>query len=228
MMNKKAYNTVLLVCVVLFFITLACAPVYIPNVVHVPLLTNKNELHASVNTGISGFDPQIAYAITDNLGVVINGSFANSKSDSSASFHTHNFVETGVGYYSVIDTRVRFEVFGGGGYGRVSSNYQGTFWNTFHDVSLARFFVQPAVGITGKYGDVSFASRCVFVSFYRELKESRAVFLEPVVTFKFGYEYVKAMMQFGFSYPMNAPLTFDYQPFIFSIGLQTTFNRSLE
>jgi hypothetical protein len=53
----------------------SCAPAYVPNALNTPLFNNKGEIHIAANTGISGFDPQLAYAVTDNIGVMVNGSF---------------------------------------------------------------------------------------------------------------------------------------------------------
>ncbi len=85
----------LLACIIILFH--ACAPAYVPDVINTPLLSNKDELQVSLNTGISGFDPQIAYAVTDHIGVMLNGSFTNRISDSTDNYHKHTFVEVGSG-----------------------------------------------------------------------------------------------------------------------------------
>lgn len=50
-------------------------------------------------------------------------------------------------------------------------------------------------------------------------------FIEPVLTAKVGYKFVKVLMQAGFSLPINSEeLLFSYQPFLLSIGIQAKIN----
>jgi phosphoserine phosphatase len=60
----------------------SCATAYIPNTVNTPLLTNRKEFQAAIYAGTSGFDPQLTYAVSDHIGIMLNGSFANVTSDS--------------------------------------------------------------------------------------------------------------------------------------------------
>lgn len=202
-----------------------CAPVYIPNVINTPLLSEKGNVNANINTGVSGIDPQVAVAVTDNIGIMLNGSFANRTSDSSANFHQHNFVELGGGYYTKLGEQGRFEAFGGYGMGSIKTEYYNNLWNSFADVNSQRIFVQPAIGATTEVFDGSFATRFVFVNLKQDNIRYNSLFFEPVLTAKMGYKYVKATCQLGLSFPINAPLQFDYQPFIISIGLQGSFGR---
>ena len=57
-------------------------PKYIPNVLNTPMLSNTGEIQASIHMAVSGFDPQLAIAITDNLGLMANGSFLNNETNS--------------------------------------------------------------------------------------------------------------------------------------------------
>lgn len=58
----------------LFFVIViglsSCAPAYVPNVINTRLLSNKGDTRLNVNSGFSGFDPQFAYALTDNTGIL--------------------------------------------------------------------------------------------------------------------------------------------------------------
>ncbi|MBL0145210.1 MAG: hypothetical protein IPP48_05125 [Chitinophagaceae bacterium] len=80
----------------------ACSPKYVPNVINVPLLSKKGEVHATVNGGISGFDPQVAVAVSNHIGVIANGSFANEIQNNGKDFHKHSFAEIGAGYFDTI------------------------------------------------------------------------------------------------------------------------------
>ena len=152
-------------CFVIYIFTICgCATVYVPNVVNTPLLSNKGELQVSANLGTSGFDPQFAYAITDNIGLMLNGSFANRTSDSTSDFHKHSFVETGVGYYTSVGENGRFETFGGLGFGKLSAELDNNLWKSYADVSTLRFFIQPTIGASSSIFDGSLSSRMVMVN----------------------------------------------------------------
>lgn len=213
----------------LFFIALSCAPSYIPNVVNTPLFSNKGEFQASVNTGVSGFDPQLAFAVTDHIGLILNGSFANRTSDTTDNFHKHQFVELGAGYYQKVGKSGRFEVFGGGGFGKVRALYENELWYDQTDVNSLRFFVEPVIGATTTIFDGSFTPRLVLVNLYQESAGNVGVFIEPTITAKFGYKYFKTVFQLGFSLPFNGNnIEFEYQPFIFSVGIQATLGKKYE
>ncbi|HRC89903.1 MAG TPA: hypothetical protein PK910_07795, partial [Bacteroidales bacterium] len=96
----KSRQLSFLLCAFVALIINSCAPAYVPNVLNAPMLTNKNEVQAAVYIGTSGFDPQIAWAPTNHIGVMANASFMNSTSDSTENYHKHNFFEFGAGYYT--------------------------------------------------------------------------------------------------------------------------------
>lgn len=202
-----------------------CAPVYIPNVVNTPMLSNKGELQAAVYTGVTGFDPQFAYAITNNLGVMLNASFANKTNDTLNNFHKHQFVETGVGYFTKIGESGRFETFGGIGYAKLKSDYSNNLWISYTDLYSYRLFLQPSIGAATDFFDGSFSTRFVYLSLFQNNLNYNAFFIEPVITAKVGYKYVKAVFQLGFSFPVNSnEIIFSYQPLLFSIGIQAKIN----
>jgi len=67
--NANKYQKLLIyILVFIILIINGCAPAYVPNVINTPLLSNKGEIQTSIHTGIAGFDPQFAYAITDHIG----------------------------------------------------------------------------------------------------------------------------------------------------------------
>jgi len=206
--------------IILFFSS--CAPVYIPNTSNTPLLTNKKEVQASIHAGTSGFDPQFAYAVTDHMGIMLNGSFLNSTSDSTDSYHKHKFVEAGAGYYSHFGTRGKFETFAGAGFGKIDALY----WLSDSNVSFTRYFIQPSVGITTKVVDAGLSTRIVIVNYNQISTSVPGVFFEPIFTLKAGYDHIKAVGKIGFSFPMNSEKTnFDNQPFILSLGIQANFGK---
>ncbi len=204
----------------------SCAPAYIPNMINTPMLSNKGEGQVSFNFGLAGFDPQVSYAITDHLGVMLNGSFANRTSDSTDNFHQHAFIEAGTGYFQKIGTSGRFETYGGAGFGKLKAEFDNELWITRSDVNCMRFFVQPAVGASTDIFDGSLAARFVVLNLKQESKNSTGLFIEPAITAEVGYKYAKAIFQFGLAIPLNqSKIEYNYQPFIFSVGMQATLGR---
>jgi len=221
---KTKFLIVPIVFIILSFFY-GCAPVYIPTVINTPLLSKQGEFQAVLNTGVSGFDPQFAYAITDHIGVMLNGSYINRTNDTLNNFHKHLAVETGAGYYTKIGNSGRFEVFGGVGYSRLKADYSNNLWISRTDVNSYKLFIQPAIGATTDIFDGSFATRFVRVNLFQDQLKYTGYFIEPVLTAKVGYKFIKFVMQVGVSIPINSnELVFSYQPFLFSIGIQTKLN----
>ncbi len=204
-----------------------CAPTYVPNVVNTPMLTNKGEFHANLNTGTAGFDPQLSYAITDNIGVMLNGSLENRHRDSTDSHHRHKFVEFGAGYFTKFSGLGRFETYVGYGRGTINAHYDFIFWESFSDVKYNRIFVQPAIGISTRWFDGSFALRMAYVDIFQLNHRTDGFFMEPTVTVKLGYDYFKIVSQMGYSFPADNYVRFDYEPFMFSVGVQVTLGRKV-
>lgn len=202
----------------------SCAPAYVPNVLPSPLLGQEGDLVVSAHTGIAGFDPQVAYGITDHAGVMINGSFRNYKSDTTLDFHNHTFMELGGGYFTEFLGSGRFEVYAGGGAGTLNAEFDNPLFVSYSNVFYSRAFVQPTVGLVTDLLELSFSPRIVFVTMMQDGNRLYSGFLEPAVTGKLGYRNVKGVMQMGISVPLRNQLDFFYQPFIFSLGLQVRIN----
>lgn len=200
----------------------SCAPVYIPNVANTPLFKEADELHVSINTGFSGFDPQIAYSFTDNFAVQLNGSFYNSPpNDSSVNYQQHSYVEAAAGFYQPFGDIIVLEVFGGFGFGKIRANYVSPLWSSNSFANNYKFFIQPTFGLVSDVVDFSFTPKLSYVNVNQSGFTDYATFFEPVFTFKAGYKYLKFTTQFGLSIQGSSkPINFDYNPFIFSIGAQ--------
>ncbi len=214
---------------VLLLLVYSCAPAYVPNKVNAPLLTNKGELQVSANFGTSGFDPQLAYAVTDNIALMANGSFMNTTSDTSSSsdfYHKHTFFELGPGYYRNLRNGFKFETFTGIGFGKVSSEYDNNLWSNKTEVNITRFFLQPSFGYTSKVLDIGISARLVFVNLVQSSINNAGILLEPVLTAKLGWDHIKITGQLGLAYPVNeSKIHFPYQPGLFSLGLQGNFGK---
>ncbi len=220
------------IAIVLVLVLNACSPEYIPNMVNSPMLSNQGEVQATVAAGTSNLDVQTAVALTDNWAIMINGSYADEHSDTTDDFHKHLMVEIGAGYYKKLGRIGRYELFGGYGLGKVEGLYDEAIFDApYTQASFKKVFLQPGIGISTGYYDGSFATR--FSAIQMDLDEPSAgltddynLFFEPVITNKFGSRHIKVIMQVGFSIPVSEnELHYDYQPFLFSVGLHLNLGR---
>jgi len=204
----------------------SCSPEYLPNMASTPVFEDKGEIQANIGAGISGTDAQLAYAVSDHIGVMANTSFRSQTSDTTDDFHKHNFAEFGAGYYTKIAEKATISVYGGYGFGNVKSKVDNNLIdNDVTDADFNRIFLQPSIGVTTRHFDASFTPRLVLVDVkYKEevLNEAKGYhpIIEPVLTTRFGFENVKFITQAGLSLPFNGEkLDFDIQPFILSVGV---------
>lgn len=96
----------------------SCSSVYLPNVPATPMFSNAGEgylgAHVNVKGNLSG---TAGIAFTDNLAIIANGSYINSKTDNQD--FKQQLVEGGLGYYTVMGAQKRsvLEFYAGYGVG---------------------------------------------------------------------------------------------------------------
>jgi len=230
--TKKEQRFLYLVFILVLFSS--CSPEYIPNMVNSPMFSNAGEFQAIVATGTSNFDMQLGYAITDNIAVIANGSYADQTNDTTDEFHKHLILEGGVGYYRKISSAARIEVFGGYGLGKIQTlEDYGIGGLDQVDVQFNRFFLQPAIGTATDFFDGSFATRLAMVQMVPDnsqtISKSWNTFIEPVITTKMGYKYVKVVIQFGYSFPINKEqIDYNHQNLILNFGLKFNIGRKYD
>lgn len=216
--SLKSLHKLVLLSVILSFTS--CAPVYVPNTLNTPMLSEQGDLSGAVYGGTAGFEIQAAYAATDHLGVMFNGSFVNG-AQSDDVVHDHNFMEVGAGYYHAYGDRNSFEIFGGVGLGDSRNRRSGNVGVSSKNV---RLFIQPSFGIESDVLDGSAAVRLAYVSVETNGVVESAVFYEPALTAKLGYKNIKGTIQLGYSSPLTGDVTFDYQPLLLSLGISAKLN----
>ncbi|CAN5435185.1 hypothetical protein BH10BAC1_BH10BAC1_07350 [soil metagenome] len=216
---------------IIVFFSIGCAPLYTPNLVHIPLFSDKNDADIQLATGTCGYDAQIAYAPINHLGVMINSSFKNKEVTDTNYFHKHNFVEGGVGFFGKINEAGRYECFAGYGNGNAQNYLEG--WYGKVDGSYNRFFLQPSIGAKTDVFEGAFSVRLAYVDMYylsRNTGYSRselsAWYFEPVITAKIGYRFVKFFVQGGLSLPFESTIKYTNSPFILNFGLNLNFSQS--
>jgi hypothetical protein len=219
---KAVINGFLLLTGLVIMWLWSCVPAYLPSVVNAPLLSEQHDVVIAGYSSTSGFDPQLAYAVTEEIGLMVNGSFrtTSSKLVTDPTYYKRYYGEIGGGYYSVIGEFGRFEIFGGAGGGKVNGGFTNTIFAPHTDVFYAKGFLQPSIGFVSSVIEVAFTPRFALVTMSQDALRSTAPFFEPALTFKTGYRHWKGVMQLGLSYPFVNQPEFDYQPFMFALGIQ--------
>lgn len=193
-----------------------CKTAYVPNTINVPLLQEQGELKINIDER----DIQGAYAVTENIGIMANGygKYQNSGNNRSNSY----LVELGGGYFQNVFRTWTFETFAGAGTGKIIFEDFDSSGNSIkkYSADVAKFFLQPSLGIAGKYSDFAFTFRFVCVKYYgvdtEHYTDSLLVsdklyalnrrpiwaFAEPALTLRGGYKGVKLFAQIGHSYKL--------------------------
>lgn len=172
-------------------------------------------------------------------------------------------VEMGAGYFTTLDSKKRavFEIYGGVGTGKFRTLDDNYYQLMDDNVSkkdfaistrLTKFFVQPSIGLSHKVIDVAFTPRFTLARFHsmsygaralenepgrmadvRSLENSWIPFMEPTVTFRVGYKYIKYSMQLTISqalrdeYYSETNVSDYFQRAAFNVGASFNFGRWL-
>lgn len=154
---------------------------------------------------------------------------------------SRNFYEAGIGYFKPVSTNGIFEIYGGAGMGFVKfgreSKEESTgvvLNNYFFNANSTRFFIQPNIGYTNEVVDIAFSSRISGMKFSNiktdfseqtlidnELKSVNKplfLFIEPAITVRAGWKYVKFHTQFMYTHKLNSD-KLNYLPFSFNAGI---------
>ena len=219
-----------------------CKTVYVPNAVNAPLLSQKGELRAS----LSGNNLQAAYAVSDSVGLIANGFWQKTSGDQNAASGSDgkgHLLELGAGHFRSIGDLLLFETYAGLGLGAVEhDNWEqvnGARSDYRFSASAIKAFVQPSLGITRNYFDAVLSTRFVALKPYDTeavnypearlraddlfgLDQHTFGFIEPAVTVRAGYKWVKLFVQYGFSLKINeTPLNRDVN--FINAGLHVDF-----
>jgi hypothetical protein len=228
--KTKKYILITSILFIAFFMS-CTPPVYLPNSLNIPLLTEKDEFNIGLNGSSGGYDLQTSRAISGNVGLMVNGTYL---SDSwSDNYRRHKFAEFGIGRFSHPDKYLVGEIYIGGGVGSNSLKEDLIFDSEDARVSAnyIRLFIQGAFGAYTEGFEGGFSMRMCYVNFYK-INYSNIDFLrtkilfEPIVFFRFGPPVIQFETQFGFSLdPFEDPLEIlFYDEFIFSLGFNIRLN----
>lgn len=217
----KAIKFSSIVFSILLFV--ACAPVYSPNAIHVPLFTQQHDASLQGSVGTISSDVQAAYSPLNHLGVMLNASFYEGAN------RNFNFFEGGAGYYGSIDKTARFEFYGGYGHGNTSI-LNTVILSDRVSASYHRLFFQPSIGAKTNVFEGAFSTRVCYVNLYNLnvnnlTGSASAVYIEPVITAKVGYKYAKFFVQAGLSLQTNELLSYYSNPLLLNVGLNLSFSK---
>lgn len=226
MMNKK--NIAILFRVLACFIVLqACKIAYVPNTFNSPLLRNKGDAQLNVLSGSSGLEAQTAVAVTDNMGLMVNGQFQQDKKVENDIEVTEKrkLVEGGIGYTKRFSDMGIFEIYAGGGVGQVPANFENITWNGPPEITFNRWFIQPALGFFNDWLDFSVVNRLSLV----DIGPQKNWFYEPGIVGKIGYKRIRLVGCFGFSFPLRGhdKRYWDNQLLTISLGLHVNFGKRI-
>jgi hypothetical protein len=205
--------------IVLVLFVSGCNPVfYAPTSHNLPLFREKHEIHITA-TGIStdqadGFEGQAAYSITNHFGIIANGSYLSGENETKTRSGNGYLGEFGAGYFKPIGENFVFEIFTGGGTGKVSTTNNNGY--TF-DLNFAKYFLQPTIGYSTKFADIAFSPKIAMVQFKHGLTENyetdvngnynlyftgkrNYIAFEPALTIRGGWKYTKLQLQIVQSY----------------------------
>ncbi len=238
--------------IILLVLAASCAPIYVPSTRNVPLFRGAGEFQASVYQS-TGNDVQLAYALTNHIGITGNYSILRQKQTlppdaAEPSFQRkNNYAEAGLGLYQ--STRsMRYELYGGYGVGQGTSYSNYYFFAQDFGVKgivatgkYSRFYIQPSIGTNNKKFNLAFTMRVSGVEFSEFSSNGFTattvtkkpniplhIFAEPALTGKFQLAgNLNGVFQLGINSPVPAQDDYDYVPFQFAIGVQLKMGGSL-
>ncbi len=204
----------------------ACKTVYAPTLPAVPLLRQQGELRATAEPS----NLQVAYGATGHLGLIADGAYRSEtqkpKDPSGETDKGHGgVVEIGGGWFGHapgLPAWMQLEVYGGAGYGTVHHELtpSGGPTRTF-DASAVKYFIMPTLGVTRTYFDIAGSVRLVGVDYLSTttkgymagqadgdgittLTDRTWFFVEPVITLRAGYKWVKLQLDLGKSFKLSS------------------------
>jgi hypothetical protein len=206
--------------------TASCTGDYLPTKTNVPLLSNSQQFQAKIGGSSSGVEAQMAYAVTKNIGVMANGSFADRGGNTKEEVHKHQYFEFGTGFFNPISVNDRLELYAGYGFGELEGLFQ-----TYNDknsglADIEKLFLQPNYGFVKEKYAYGFSARFSMVKITPAdtVFASAAKFypfVEPAITGKFGFKNFKLFAQAGLSIPLVSEneLNFTNQLLMLSAGI---------
>jgi len=227
-------------CVAWVLLFSGCSPkYYVPNTHNVPLLQQKGESAVSFAAGAWRAELQGAYAVTSNVGLMLNAASFHPEDDEEGDGGKGQLFEAGLGYYRGLSKRTVFEAYGLLGVGDVENHFPSTLADNPSttgkiESKLFRYGIQSALGFRSKYFDVSASARISGLNYFNISgslvfsgedqveylqRENIHLLVEPAVTLRTGYDFLKLQVQLGNTFNLsNSDFRQDEGHFTIGIG----------
>jgi len=202
----------------------SCSPLYFPNMVNSPLLSDKGEFQVMAGNGNSGYNAQLAYAPINHLGLIASGSLNNSQQ---TNFYTYN---VGAGYFGSIpeEPSTKYELYMGAGKGKIMNQSINFFSDQTVNADYTHLFFQSGLGLENRFVGGGIAMRLSYIDMQTvDLSSSNTVnyrdlYFEPALNLKIGYKNIKFIMQAELSQRLTGRNSYhyDYNFITLSLGLQ--------
>lgn len=207
----------------------ACRTVYTPNTVHNPLLQEKGEFKGMIAPN----NLQAAYALTENIGIMANGYYNSFTSDDKDFHNRGKALELGIGYFNNAPNNITYELYGGAGMFNVKMDESAGAKN--FNANATKLFLQPGIGWVNPYVEVGFGPRFTMINYnnpeitgytdrergdyyFETLDTKPHLFLEPAITVRGGYKWIKLQLQYGKAFKLSKN-QLNYDDNIGSVGL---------
>lgn len=223
-----AYNFHLLGLLIFCLFGVACSPAYFPQVANTPMYKEGGQGKVLAALNGQSFDVQGSVAVSDNIAIIGGFNTFNVDSTSVTTNNSTNFYggskgvqfDIAPGYYTNFNGNGVFEVFGGYGYGQITSDDI--------DGNINKFFLQPSVGINNGTIEAAFTLRYTHITagadaLINSNEDESVGFIEPTATFRIGGPALKFHSQFGLIYPTKENFAFEAKRSMLSIGVQYNF-----
>lgn len=225
---NKFLNYPVVSLLVLCLILSSCEPVlYIPNVPNTPMFEKAGDFQLGGHFGTSGFDVQTAFAPSENLAFIINGSVESKdihlQTGNDAIQNEHIFGEAGLGYYIKFGETGIYEGFFGYGIGHtkdLKNNISGDF---------ARYFIQNDIGLSNDIFQGCISLRLSNVSFYTTsdswiISQDETLnnfYIEPSIIARLRFNNIRFQYRLGASLAIRPQsiVGFRNEPLAMSFGL---------
>lgn len=224
----------------------SCKIMYAPNAQNVPLMQEKGEIRA--NIGVSNYQAAYAVTENIGVmanGQFKKTDWSIGSDLDKESFISKKWLgEVGAGYFKKLGEHGVMEAYTGLGYGSVTFDRTSTNTDTMgtstnllstYNANTFKLFVQPAIGVSSEYADYAFSMRFVGLKFNNidttgytpqdlieediaDIEDPFFAFLEPAVTVRVGWKYVKFHTQLIYSLKLSEA-QLNYNPFNINVGV---------
>lgn len=217
-------NTIIGYTAIFALTVCSCSPIYYSgSTQNVAMLEEQGSFRAGASGNDSRGGGEFSYAVTDHFGVLGNGTVYFPKDDDNGNGGSGSRFEFGGLYYTKLGEKMRFETNAIVGFGNVENHfpatavdYPGT--NGKISANIFSYGIQPALGFSSKYFQMAFSCKLFGLNYngisgnliyqgenqQQYLADNKSNFMvEPALTLRGGFEFLKLQLQFGRSLNMT-------------------------